>query len=404
MNTVALQGHVVKPAFALNSRYFLLQGMQLPQCRLMVALRYQEDLEGDLAADTRKIAEASAILQEKGVELIIQLKPSAADQALPPPDVLAQLAPIIQHVKCSKLKTAQRQTENFLRGQVFSAAHILALLNATTSLQELCVSDISVDNRDDIMSDASMASISTCTCLARLDLVCYGSPALQTLGQLSHLQKLALHLACRGVACETCCEAVLLSNKTGLRQVQLDAHVWSHATYLALLTLTNLQALTLKVFTISSPSAGVLGNVVAKRGMSICFHRRYSIANCTLQGLTSSCTNITSLQLDDMFLGQFQHVCTMEDLSSLVIVRPDSFTGFELVTQPKMSHLDLESCHDLDTEGVRHIVCVFPSLSSISMSAESQLPRPMGGVDNFIEISVAQTRSSRFIRARQHHG
>ncbi len=121
----------------------------------MVALRYQEDLEGDLAADTRKIAEASAILQEKGVELIIQLKPSAADQTLPPPDVLAQLAPIIQHVKCSKLKTAQRQTEDFLRGQGFSAAHILALLNATTSLQELCVSDISVDNRDDIMSDAS---------------------------------------------------------------------------------------------------------------------------------------------------------------------------------------------------------------------------------------------------------
>ncbi len=186
-----------------------------------------------------------------------------------------------------------------------------------------------------------MASISTCSCLTRLDLVCYGSPALQTLGQLSHFQKLALHLACRGVARETCCEAVLLSNKTGLRQVQLDAHVWSHATYLALLTLTNLQALILKVFTISSPSAGVLGNVVATRGMSICFHRRYSIANCTLQGLTSSCTNITSLQLDDMFLGQFQHVCTMEHLSSLVIVRPDSFTGFELVTHPEMSHFIL---------------------------------------------------------------
>ncbi len=325
--------------------------MQLPQCRLLVALKYQEDLGGDLAADIRKIAEASAILQEKGVQLIIQLKPSAADQALPPPDVLAQLAPVIQHVKCSKLKTAWRQTEDFLRVACFSAAHILALSNATTSLQELCISDCSVENRDDIMSDASMASIATFSCLTRLDLVCYGSPALQTLGQLSHLQKLALHLAHRGVALETCCEAVLLSNNTGLRQVQLDGHVWSHATYLALLTLTSLQVLTLSVVTISSPSAGVLGNVVAKRGMSFSFHRSWDIADCGLQGLTSSCANITSLQLDNMFPGQFQHVCTMEHLSSLIIVRPDSFTGFELVTQPKLSHLDLHCCHDSNIQG-----------------------------------------------------
>ena len=286
--------------------------MQLPRCRLLVALKYQEDLESDLAADIRKIAEASAILQEKGVELIVQLKPSAADQALPPPDVLARLAPMIQHVKCSKLKTAWRQTEDFLRAACFSAAHILALSNATTSLQELCISDYNVENWDDHMSDASMASIATFSCLTRLDLVCYGSPALQTLGQLSHLQKLALHLAPRGMARETCCEAVLLSNNTGLTKVQLDGQVWSHATYLALSTPTSLQVLTLKVFTISSPSAGVLGNVVASRGMSICFHRSYSIAECALQGLTSSCANITSLQLDNMSPGQFQHVCTMD--------------------------------------------------------------------------------------------
>ncbi|DBA90789.1 TPA: hypothetical protein ACH3X1_003994 [Trebouxia sp. C0004] len=38
------------------------QGLQLPECRLLAALRYQVDLEADLAADVRKIAEASAIL------------------------------------------------------------------------------------------------------------------------------------------------------------------------------------------------------------------------------------------------------------------------------------------------------------------------------------------------------
>ncbi len=361
--------------------------MHLPKCRLLVALRYQEDLDGDLAADIRNIAEASAILQEKGVELIVQLKPSAAENGLPPPDVLAQLAPMIQHVKCSKLRTAQRQTEDFLRGAGFSAAHILALSNATTSLQQLCVSDFSVENWDDHMSDASMASIATFSCLTRLDLVCHGSPALQTLGQLSHLQKLALHLAHRGMARETCCEAVLLSNNTGLRKVQLDGHAWSNATYLALLTLTSLQVLTLSVDTISTPSAGVLGNVVAKRGMYISFHRSWDIADCALQGLTSSCANITSLQLDNMSPGQFQHVCTMEHLSSLIIVRPNSFSGFELVTQPKMSHLNLHCCHGLDTEGWRHIVRISPNLTSISMSDESQVPSLMGGIDKFVEYS-----------------
>ncbi|DBB03297.1 TPA: hypothetical protein ACH3X3_010685 [Trebouxia sp. C0006] len=88
------------------------QGVQLPECRLLVALTYLEDLEADLAADVRKIAEASDILQQKGVELCVQLKPSSAENALPPPDVLAQLAPVIQHVKCCKLKTAKHPTED----------------------------------------------------------------------------------------------------------------------------------------------------------------------------------------------------------------------------------------------------------------------------------------------------
>ncbi|KAL0021034.1 hypothetical protein WJX77_010369 [Trebouxia sp. C0004] len=131
------------------------QGLQLPECRLLAALRYQVDLEADLAAD------------------------------------------------------------------------------------ELCISDYNAENLDDIMSDSSMASIAAFSCLTRLDLVCYGCPALQTLGQLSHCQRLALHLIHKGLARETCCEAVLLINNAGLKKVQLDGHAWSDATYLALLTLTS---------------------------------------------------------------------------------------------------------------------------------------------------------------------
>ncbi len=180
------------------------------------------------------------------------------------------------------------------------------------------------------MSDASMASIATFSCLTRLDLVCYGGPALQTLGQLSHLQKLAIHLNHEGVACETCCEAVLLSNNTGLKKVHRDGHAWSDATYLALLTLTSLKVFRLTVFTISPPSANILGGVVATRCISIWFQESDGIADCVLQGLTFSPANITSLQLDHMSCGKFQQVCTMEHLSSLTISRPDSFTGCQL--------------------------------------------------------------------------
>ncbi len=104
------------------------------------------------------------------------------------------------------------------RAYGFSAVHISALSDATTSLQELCVSDDNVDPEywGDFMSDA-MASIATFSCLTTLDLVCCGSPALQALGQLSQLQKLGLHVRHEGVARETCCEAVLLSNNVGLR-------------------------------------------------------------------------------------------------------------------------------------------------------------------------------------------
>ena len=71
-------------------------------------------------------------------------------------NVLAQLAPVIQHVKCGKLKTARLPTEDSHRAYCFSATHISALSNANTSLQELCVSDNYVQNLDDIMSDASI--------------------------------------------------------------------------------------------------------------------------------------------------------------------------------------------------------------------------------------------------------
>ena len=173
---------------------------------------------------------------------------------MPPPYVLAQPAPVLQRVKCCKLENAWRPTD-------FSATHISAVSNANTSLQELCVSDYNVGNRDDIMSDASMVTIATFSCLTRLDLACCGGPALQILGQLSHLQKLALLLGHQGLARETCCEAVLLSNNAGLRKVQLDGHAWSDATYLALLTLTRLKVLTMTVSTIPSH---VLGNIGAE--------------------------------------------------------------------------------------------------------------------------------------------
>ena len=310
---------------------------------LLVALTYQEDLEADLAADVRKIAEASDILQHKGVELCVQLKLSSAENALPPPNVLAQLAPVIQHVKCCKLKTARHLTEDSHRAYCFSATHISALSNANTSLQELCVSDYHAKNSDDIMSDASLASIATFSCLTRLDLVCYGGPALQILGQLSHLQKLAIHLNYEGVARETCCEAVLLSNNAGLKKIHLDGHAWSDATYLALLTLTTLKVLTLSVSAISSPSAHMSGSFVATTGISIWFQNSHNIADGALQGLTSSCANITTLRLDFMSSAHFQHVCTMEHLSSLTIFRSDAFTGSELVTHLNMSQLHLVS-------------------------------------------------------------
>ena len=172
------------------------------------------------------------------------------------------MAPVIQRIKCSKLKTARCSSVDSRRAYCFSATHIWALSNARTSLQELCISDYNVGNLTDIMSDASMAAIATFSCLTRLDLICYGCPALDTLGQLSRLQKLALHLRHDDLARETCCEAVLLSNSAGLKKVRIDGHAWSDATYPALLTLTSLKVFALTVATISSPSAHVLGNLL----------------------------------------------------------------------------------------------------------------------------------------------
>ena len=106
-----------------------------------------------------------------------------------------------------------------------------------------------------------------------------------------------------------------------------------------------------------------------------------------LQGLTSSCANITSMRLHYKSVGKFQHICTILHLSSLIIVKPGLFTGSELVTQPNVCHLDLVSWCDLDNEGLSHIVCVFPALTSIGMVKDSQGPWPKVRIDSFVEIS-----------------
>ena len=77
----------------------------------------------------------------------------------------------------------------------------------------------------------------------------------------------------------------------------------------------------------------------------------------------------------------------MEHLSKLIIYRPNSFAGFELVTQPSLSHLDLVRCYDLDMEGLRHIVHLFPELTSIGIVTDALGPWSKVGVDSFVEIS-----------------
>ena len=81
----------------------------------------------------------------------------------------------------------------------------------------------------------------------------------------------------------------------------------------------------------------------------------------------------------------------MENLLSLVIFRPTSFTGLELVTQPSLSQLDLVYCRQLRTEGLRHPVHVFPNLTSSGMVTEVDFsmtwPRARASIDSFVDIS-----------------
>ena len=80
-------------------------------------------------------------------------------------------------------------------------------------------------------------------------------------------------------------------------------------------------------------------NAVCARNPLMFANWRYRSSVTSLQGLTSSCAKITSLQLDYISSAKLQHVCTMKHLSSLIIFKSNSFTGFELATQPNLPRL-----------------------------------------------------------------
>ncbi len=148
--------------------------------------------------------------------------------------------------------------------------------------------------------------------------------------------------------------------------------------------MTALATLDVNVHTIKEAEAELLGNLSTPQTVQIMLRSCNRTRPYALRALSSGCARITMLSLwnmpdyklrcDSFEDGYFwKHLLSMQQITSLVITRPQQFTGTMFQKQPNLSTLYLIDCDGVSEAGVEHIVRMCPNLSSVLFCSEFKL-------------------------------
>ena len=240
----------------MECRVCLLQGDCLPIVQLVLPVRSSEaDAESD--KDASFIAIACTWLQDRGVQVCLELSSTAKAKLAPAPEVIKQLAPFLRsvdyHPMPNLLELFPPLTHN--SQLCFTESHVGALASAGQLLQTLCISDCVQPYSDSFQ--AQIPSIAALSNLTKLHLDLRGQPDFRPLAQLNKLEDLALRCSSPG----SDCSQVIYSNRFSLQHLTVGSHSWTDSTYAAISLVASLKDVVFLVHWLSESNAALAGDL-----------------------------------------------------------------------------------------------------------------------------------------------
>ena len=248
----------------------MLQGDRLPIIQLVLPV-HSPEADANTPKDASFIAIACTWLQDRGVQVCLELSSTAKAKSVPAPAVIKQLAPFFSSVDYHPMPTAdERESYTFWMGNYtdnsqlcLTESHVSALASGGQSLQTLCISDVVQPHW--VLFTAQIPSIAALSNLTKLHLNLRGQPDFSPLAQLNKLEDLALY--CPGFSSD--CSQVIDSNRFSLQRLTVGSESWSDATYAAIFNAASLEDIVLLAYILSPANAALVGNLTHPSSVTI---------------------------------------------------------------------------------------------------------------------------------------
>ena len=118
------------------------------------------------------------------------------------------------------------------------------------------------------------------------------------------------------------CAQVLISNRANLRRVVIASRSWDHDTYAALPHLQSLYTISIKVDSLTTPEATVVGNLLAPRDIRMLIRRCDLVTPRVFWALSSGTAAVTQLVVWESSKVHCHELQQMQHLILLAVVRP----------------------------------------------------------------------------------
>ncbi len=310
----------------------------------------------------------------------LKLCPEPQHRRLPWTDTLTQLAPLLESVDYHSVPDLLATQVAFIHGSqaCFGPDHVKAL-QAASHLQTLCISDsvhVMVQQQGITSLVSSIPTIANMRSLTKLHLTTSSrQPDFGPLRQLTCLRDLALQ--CWGSSSH--CAGVLHSNKACLQRVSIASESWADTTYVMIAGAANLEAVIIKVHTLTDTTAIFLAQVGHPRSLQVLLTGCMDMPASAFLLLSSGSAQITALELWNVSSTQCQQLQTMLSLQSLTLLKPkltvaDNFHH----CQPSLTSPHLVSVFAMSHGGVQNLVNSFPSLQHLAFQLQLGAKAPAG--------------------------
>ena len=272
----------------------LLQGECLPVVQLILPIHTSEaDATSQLLCykDASAIAIACTWLQDRGVQVYLELSSEAKAKLAPIPTVVKKLAPFLRSVDYHPMRNLSEHFFHPARSSqlCFTDSHVSALASISQSLQTLCISECIPPSS--LSFQTQMPFIAAMSNLTKLRLYMHGQPDFSPLAQLNKLKDLALRCS----ALSSDCSQVIASNRFSLRRLTIESESWSDATYAAVSNVASLKKVVLLVDLLSEANAALVGDLVHPSSVQVYL---FACTLTTLRLLYSGRSRYTALHVE----------------------------------------------------------------------------------------------------------